>query len=340
MPLPDSTLTAIRKKVRRLTRAPSTNQLSDEDLDEYINTFILYDFPENIRLFNLRTVFTWYTQPFVDTYSTNTTDVNNAFYNFKNKYIAVHTPVYLAGVQGFYTQWRDIFYGYYPQFNTIAPIPGIVGNGTTGPFNGVITAHPVLANNVVITCLDTNGTAMILVDYPVTNIMGGLGLVNAPTDLTSPYGTVNYVTGQVTGLTFPRTTQDQAPITAETISYQPGKPLALLYYNDTFTVRPVPDQVYVIQVEADIRPTALLDETQTPELEQWWQYISYGAAIKYLQDKLDNETVNLLMPEFKKQETLCLRTTLTQQANERTVTIFTQGKNYGFGWFGPGGWPY
>lgn len=340
MPSPDSTLAAIRKKFRRLTRAPSTNQVSDADVDEYINTFILYDFPENIRLFNLRTVFTWYTQPFVDTYSTNTTDVNSAFFNFKNKYIAIHQPVFLAGIQGFYTQWRDIFYGYYPQFNTIAPIPGIVGNGNTGPFNGTITASPVLANNVVITCLDTNGAAMVLVDYPVTNLQGGLGLVNAPQGLTSPFGTINYATGVVTNVTFPRNTQAQAPITSETISYQPGKPLALLYYNDTFTVRPVPDQVYVIQVEADIRPTALLDETQTPELEQWWQYISYGSAIKYLQDKLDNETVNLLLPEFRKQETLCLRTTLTQQAEERTVTIYTQGKNYGFGWFGPGGWPY
>ena len=50
----------------------------------------------------------------------------------------------------------------------------------------------------------------------------------------------------------------------------------------------------------------------------------------------------MIMPEFKQQERLVLRTTLTQQANERTVTIYTQGKNYniGGGFFGGGGWPY
>ena len=55
---------------------------------------------------------------------------------------------------------------------------------------------------------------------------------------------------------------------------------------------------------------------------------------------MDLDSVQLILPEFKLQERLCLRATLTQQANERTVTIYTQGKNYGFGWFGTGGWPY
>ena len=73
---------------------------------------------------------------------------------------------------------------------------------------------------------------------------------------------------------------------------------------------------------------------------QWWQYIAYGASKKIFEDRMDNDSVDLIMPEFKTQERLVLRTTLTQQANERTVTIYTQGKNYNIGgWFG-GGWPY
>ena len=43
MPAPTSTLQTIRTKVRRLTRTPSTAQLSDDDLDQYINTFVVYD---------------------------------------------------------------------------------------------------------------------------------------------------------------------------------------------------------------------------------------------------------------------------------------------------------
>jgi hypothetical protein len=335
----NSSLDAIKQKVRRITRSPSLSQLSDADLEQYINTFILYDFPEHLRLFNLRTLLTFYTQPFVDSYKVNTTNPLDPLYNFNNIYIAVHPPLYLAGIPGLFTQQRDVFYGIYPQTNTIA-MTGLVGNGTTGPFTGTVEAAPMIANNVIITCLDTSGEGMILVDYPVSNSLGALGLTNQPQVLPSPYGQINYVTGAFTA-TFLNNTQPSAPIYAENIAYQPGKPLCMLYYDDTFTIRPVPDKVYQVQLEADIRPTELLAADQSPQLEQWWQYIAWGTSKKIFEDKMDIDSINLLMPEFKQQERLVLRTTLTQQANERTVTIYTQGKNYGFmpGW-GGAGWPY
>jgi hypothetical protein len=62
------TLEAIRTKVRRLTRSPSENILPTSDIDEYINTFVEFDFPEHIQLFPLHTTFEFFTQPNVDTY--------------------------------------------------------------------------------------------------------------------------------------------------------------------------------------------------------------------------------------------------------------------------------
>ena len=334
----DSTLQAIRIKVRRITRSPSTSQISDADLDNYINTAILYDFPEHLRLFSLRTVLTFYTQPFVDTYETST-DVTDSLFNFKNKYVAIHPPVYLAGVPGFYTQWRDVFYGYWPQTNTIAET-GLVGNGGIGPFTGTVVAHPMIQNNVLFTCLDTNGEGQVLIDYPVSNQIGALGQPNFPQTLPSPFGQVNYVDGTFT-VNFPNNTQIGASIICENIAYQPGKPLAVLYYDNKFTIRPVPDKVYPVQLEVDIRPTELIQSTDVPQIEQWWQYIAWLAAKKIFEDRMDNDSIQMIMPELKQQERLVLRTTLVQQANERTVTIYTQGKNYGMGWFGPGGgWPY
>lgn len=347
----DSSLNAIRTKVRRLTRSPSESQLSTAQLDQYINTFILYDFPENIRLFSLRTLLTFYTQPGVDVYETNTIP-NDPLNNFKNKYIAVHPPVYLAGIQGFYTQWRDVFYGYYPQTNTISDTL-LRGNGGTGPFSSLVIQPPpvrpplpfILQRSVNFNVVDTSGTSMIMVDTPISNTVGnlrppGVALV-APFDTTvDPNNNINYVTGRYT-VTFPNPTQVQAPIWFEGILYQPGKPLAVLYYDDKFTIRPVPDKTYAIQFEVDIRPTELLAAGASPYLEQWWQYIAFMGAKKILEDRMDIDSVQLILPACKEQENLVLRTTLTQQANERTVTIYTQGKNYGFGWFGPGGgWPY
>ena len=344
----NSTLQAIRTKTRRITRSPSLSQLSNEQLDEYINTFILYDFPEHLRLFSLRTVLTFYTQPGVDVYDTNTSVTTDPLYNFKNRYVAVHPPVYMAGIQAFYTQWRDVFYGYWPQTNTISDTL-LRGDGTTGPFSGRIsdpsTGLPfVLQRSVNFNCLNTDGTSMIMVDVPINNQIGNLTQADVP--LVPPFDTtvdpnnfINYVTGEYT-ITFPQITETASVIWFEGILYQPGKPLGMLYYDEKFTIRPVPDKTYSIQIEADVRPTELINSTDVPQLEQWWQYIAYGAAKKIFEDRMDLDSVQLIMPEFKQQERLVLRTTLTQQADERTVTIYTQGKNYGFGWFGPGGWPY
>lgn len=58
-----ATLEEIKKKVRRLTRSLSTSILSEADLEQYINTFVLYDFPEHLRLFNLESTFEFYTEP-------------------------------------------------------------------------------------------------------------------------------------------------------------------------------------------------------------------------------------------------------------------------------------
>jgi hypothetical protein len=334
----DSSLVAIQTLTRRLTRSPSTSQLSDYDLNQFINTFVLYDFPEQLRLFNLRTLLTFYTQPGVDEYATNTTNPLDPLYNFKNKYIAVHPPVYLAGIQGFYTQWRDVFYGYYPQTQTIADTQ-LRGDGTSGPFAGKIVASPSIQRSINFNCLDTTGTAMVLTDSPLDNVNGILGQLNYLTNSFIVYGSINYITGAYS-LVFPNPTLVAAPIWVENIAYQPGKPLAVLYYDDKFTIRPVPDKVYTIEFEVDIQPTELLATNQSPDLQQWWQYIAYGAAKKIFESRMDMESVQLIMPEFKQQERFVLRSTLTQQANERTVTIYTQGKNYGFGWFGNGGWPY
>jgi hypothetical protein len=64
-----STLQTIRNKVRLLTRNPTEQQMTNAQLDQYINTFIMYNFPQQLRLYNLRKTFTFYTQPNVDVYS-------------------------------------------------------------------------------------------------------------------------------------------------------------------------------------------------------------------------------------------------------------------------------
>jgi len=334
-----ATLAAIQQKVRRLTRSPSIAVLSDDDLNQYINTFVLYDFPQNLRLFDLRSTFTFYTQPNVDVYSTESSNPNDALYNFKNKIAAVHPTAFIAGIPVLFTQWRDVFYGYYPQFNSINSNVA-TGDGTVGPFSASVGGTPVLQNNVVITTIGANNNAMTFVDYPQNNEQGILGWPNNTSSIIPAFGTINYLTGDFT-IQFPEPTIAGNAIVAETIPYQAGKPICILYYDNQFTIRPVPDKAYAVQLEVDLRPTELLSTNQSPDLEQWWQYIAYGAAKKVFEDRGDLDSVQLIMPEYMHQESLVLRKTLTTQANMRTVTIYTQGKqNYGPGFWWGAGWPY
>ena len=69
-------------------------------------------------------------------------------------------------------------------------------------------------------------------------------------------------------------------------------------------------------------------------MEEYWQYIAYGAAKKIFEDKMDLDSVQMIMPEFKQQERLCLRRSLIQYTNERTSTIYTDQVSHMNGWGG------
>lgn len=352
----NTTLNAIQQKVRRITRSPSENQLTTNDLNEYINTFVLYDFPEHLRLFNLRTTLTFYTQPYVDTYSTNTDNVTSPLYDFVNKYITVHQPIFIAGFQAQFFESRTQFYSIYPLLNSIASI-GVEGDGSTTAFSGVINAQQanipngvtqavtLLPRNVMFSSIDVNFNGLTMIDTPLTtsNVIGNLSVPNQlPTSTVAkdPINYVNYLTGEfvVTFQTAPGIGQS---INSQTVPQNCALPQSLLFFDGKFTVRPVPDQPYSIQMEVYKRPTELLQGNQSPELNEWWQLIVYGASKKVFEDRMDIESVSLILPEYEKQMSLCLRRTIVQQTSQRTSTIYTENNGaanaYGPGFFSGGG---
>lgn len=307
----DSTLTAVRTKVRRLTRSPSTAQITDSEIDEYINTFILYDFPEHLRLKSLKTVFTFFTEPYIDEYDSG--NPAEELHNFKNVYTSFHGPVFVDGSRVPFYQDRVQFYGVFPRTNTRVRIA--TGDGGTTAFTGTLDNVPIVKNNVLFSSIATDNSSLALNDFiggtGTTGLLDGTGL-----------GTIDYVTGEYS-LSFSAAPADGANIEAHTIPYIPAPPQAVLFYEDIFYVRPIPDQAYRVDLEAYTRPTELL-AGNSPELEQWWQYIAYGAAKKLFEDRTDEEGVRMIMPEFKQQELLVLRKTIVQQADERVATIYTE----------------
>ena len=321
----DSTLAAIRLKVRKLTRNPSDATLTTTEIDEQVNTFIQYDFPEHLRLFALKTTFEFFTQPNIDTYPPSNIPTN-PLYQFDQRYITFEGPIYIAGFEARLSQSREEFYRIFPFVNSIVNTQ-IVGDGVTVGFTGTLSQIPVLANQVVFTVKDPNNNGMVLSD-------DGNGNLTSPDGVST--GTIDYITGAFT-LNWGTAPAAGQPIYSETFPYTPSRPTLVLYYDDAFVVRPIPDKAYKIIMDAYIRPTELLNSGQSPQLEEWWQYIAYGAAKKIFEDRMDLDSVQLIMPEYKKQEALVLRRTLVQQANERVSTIYTdqaQGSGYYNSFFG------
>jgi len=306
----DSTLLAIQEKVRKLTHSPDPNQLSDAQINEYVNTFLLYDLPQELALNTLKTNFQFYTKENQDTYE-NSTTIGDPFYQFKDKYTAIYGPIFVDGYQIRLSQSQQEFYRLYPQ--TSENIQVGTGDGLTTAFSGTLSKAPVLQNTVAFSAIDVTGATSTIYDDGTA--------VMSTNDGT---GTINFDTGAYT-LLF-----NNAPASGEVLnvsyySYQPSRPNAILYFDNKFVLRPVPDKTYVVKLQVSVRPTELLSTGQSPELEQWWQMIAFGAAIKVYQDRMDPEGVELLMPEFKKQETLVLRRTLKNMMKERSSTIYTSG---------------
>ncbi len=362
-PQPDLGLSSLQQiiiKVRRLTRSLSPTQLTDQDITNYINTFVLYDFPQHLRTFDLQTTLKFYTQPGIDVYSTNITNPNDPLYNFSNIYVSVNPPAYCAGFLMTFSQSRQQFFSIWPKINSIQ-LTGFTGDGltnvfvgrvnTTGTFLANTTQQQIflLQNDVLFDSIDIDGNGLSLVDVPNTNPAfplneGYLVVPNTPVsalDLTLPPSAtnnyINYTTGDFR-LTFPTAPAAGVSINSQTVYYSPSRPQSLLFFQDKFIVRPVPDQPYRIDVEVYKRPAELLAGS-TPEISEWWQYIAYGAAKKVFEDRMDLDSVQLIMPEFKKQEALALRKTIVQNTNERVSTIFSDQINLGpdgMGWGGTG----
>lgn len=338
-----ATLSEIKNKVRRLTRSLSTTILSDSDLEQYINTFVLYDFPEHLRLANLHTTFSFYTSPYQDIYETNTSDPTNVFYNFLNNKITINPPVYIAGYQALFSESREQFFNIYPKLANISSV-GTTGDGTTTSFSGVInvfqsSTNPVvlLKNNVLFNSIDASNNALAMIDYPINATYGNLYVPGGSPTSTSVQDTanyINYVTGQYV-VTFTVAPGSGQAINSQTVPVQPSLPQAFLFFDGKITLRPVPDQTYKVQMEVYQQPTELLSAGQTPELSEWWQYIAYGTAKKIFEDRMDLDSVALIMPEFKKQEALINRRTIVQQTSQRTATIYDQSNDAG-GAYGPG----
>lgn len=295
----DSTLVAIMKKVRRLTRRPSELQLEETELKQYINTFIQFDLPYHVRTFNRLLEFKTETLP----------NQPNRVITQPTDIITIQPPFYIAGREVWFQQDPEIFFRAWPK-NQFLENSGQFGDGIALNFTGTIDNTPILPNEVLISSIGLNNSGLRVVDDGFGDLAG------------TGFGTIDYLTGNW-DVTFSSPPQAGQEIILQYIPYKPARPTSVLWQDSQLTFRPVPDQVYNVSFQAQVRPTELIDNTDFPDLQQWWQYIAYGAAKKIFEDAMDLEGVESILPEFQTQEELVMRTVSQQIKNERTATIYT-----------------
>jgi len=342
-----SSLLDIRNKVRRITARPSDAQITDSQIDDYINTFYIYDLPEHLHLQDLRYNYQFITNP------------NQQVYDFPTQfYLTNMPPVYIAGYQSYMTQSRENFFRINPGLmmiqNSVA-----TGTGGPGPYTFTLTQTPITrgfkpnppgafstsvagttsdiaANmmnwNVLISANTSNTTATSVVDDGQGNLFD---INSASTDPTvSSIGTIDYSSGLVT-VTFTSNIPAGTGINAQYIPYVASRPQSVVFYQDQFLLYPIPDQAYTVSFEAFKYPTAFASgvpagtaATLTPQLNEWWQLLAYGAADKIFADNGDLENMQKFRPLLDEQMRLVQRRTIVQQTSERTASIYTEQSQF------------
>lgn len=315
-----ATLQQIRTKVRRITALDTPAKLSDANIDFYVNTFYLYDLPEQMKLLNLKETYQFYTEPFVASYSFP-----------KNDYTLVEP---LIQVNGYETQWFQdplLFNRTFPTLDVTQRIG--TGSGTTGPFNATLGTSPVLAgytngvgtiiSNVIVATIDINGNSMVLRD----DGQGNLIEANPTIFPAPPFGTITYLTGTLTNVTFPVAVQNAADVNCTYYSYSATRPTSVLFFEDTFTFRPIPDRAYIVNMNVYKKPTALSSPASEPVFEAMWQLLAFGAAQKIFIDTGKLDQAQAYQPYLEEQMDLVRRRTLNQSDVQRVATLYSAQLN-------------
>lgn len=332
------TLAEMQNTVRRMTARYTPSQMSDTQINSYINKAYTLHFPEQFKNLKLTKPYVFYTTPNVDTYPFvyQSGIVNNAAGNPIPGNIQISPPIYCQGYILRYYQDKTTFYNRWPNLSVNQQIN--IGNGTAGfTYTGTIPSTPfyraqldifgnVTEPMVIISSYDNTGFTFTATDIPTNGSNTGT-LVNASNNVV---GSVNYVTGAYSLLA---TIPSGDPIYAAVVPYQASRPTDVIFYNQQITFRPCPQQVYQVEFQISQQPTELIAQNDTPELDEWYLFICAIASKLIYTDFPDPAGMEYLMPIYQDQLQMAQRRTLRQLSSQRAQTIFSQPGRPLASWF-------
>ena len=302
------TLAEIRQKVRQVSGRYSPQELSNEQLDEYINKYFQYTFPSELKLERAHTFFEFLTV------------ANQQKYNLPSGYTNFEPLATIDNLSLLWYQEPSSFTENNPE-NVARQTIG-TGDGVTTNFTSTAGNFPILPASSVIT--DNNEV------FEDTNTIFGTANINITGSL-GGNATLNYSTGALS-VTF-----NSAPLLGQNINFsfiqfQAGRPIAVLLYNNKFTFFPVPDTAYrfkakayantLVTTAAGTNAIQFINATDKPLLDEWGPCIAYGTSRDIHADLGEMDAYAEVTALYKEQLSYVLKRTNQNLLNTRAQPHF------------------
>jgi hypothetical protein len=225
------------------------------------------------------------------------------------------------------------------------------GNGTQGPYTGILSAIPIIRSvntdtdtsvnpnypaykvqNLLITANLNPSTPSSTMTLNVTDDGAGNLIGNVAAFTGS--NTINYETGAIS-VYFNAIIPVGQAIQAQYNPTQESIPLSIMFYQNQFTLSPTPDTRYTVEVTAYRQPSqALFNQpafSGTAELNEWWELIATGAAKKYFEDAMDLDGVAVMDKMLREKYALVDTRTYAQLGSRRVNTLYADQLDYSYG---------
>jgi len=301
-------LDEIRNKIRQVTGRYSPEELSNRELLERINQYTQYTLPAELKLERFHTFYEFLTE------------ANVRDYTLPAGYVNFEPPATIDNLLLLWYQDPNRFIENNPM-NVARQTIG-TGNGATTNFTSTASGFPILPNTTVVTddneVFEDTNTVWTTSNVNLTGSLGGSG-------------TINYSTGAV-NVTFSTAPLSGQNIIFSYIQFNPGRPTAVLLYNNKFTFFPVPDTAYRFKAKAYANSliitntgaiqTEFINSSDRPLENQWGPLISYGTARQIHADWGEIDAYGEVTALYKEQQSYAIRRTNQNLLNTRAAPHF------------------
>jgi len=287
------------QKIRQVTGRFSEDDMSNVELSDRLNKYYQLRFPAEVKLEQKHVFYEFQTSANQATYAAP----DSTYTNFE-------PPATVNNLSMLWYQDSAKFEQENPlQYNFSKPW---TGDGATVTFSTSVTGFPIYPSTLTISdnteTFEDTTTTWTTSDVTITGSAGGTA-------------TINYESGSVS-VTFNAAPADGQLIYLNYVLFKAGRPEAILYFANQFQLFPVPDQVYIIKMRSYQVVSALVNSTDTPDLDEWGPCLAYGTALGIFADYGENDAYSETTALHKEQISLILTRTEQDLLNTRAMPNF------------------